>query len=81
LEDHQRSGVFGVSLAPVTLSNVQVDPEHFIGDFSTEGTTMIASSQVHLLLGGAARAVGASRAIVDSLLEFLNSKNRNGETG
>lgn len=68
LEDHQRSGVFGVSLAPVELKNVKASAEQFIGNFDTEGTTMIASSQVHLLLGGAARAVGASRAVVDSLL-------------
>lgn len=42
---------------------------------------MIASSKIHLLLGGAARAVGACESIVKSLSNFLVSKERDNKVG
>ena len=64
-------GIHGISLAPVELKEVHVDPHQIIGEFKYEGSTIVESSSKHLLIDGSARLIGASRRMIEQCLYFI----------
>lgn len=74
-------GSNGVSVAPVIMKDITIERHEVIGEMKHEGRDMLSSAQNAHMFCSSARAIGASRRLIEQCIEYLNTREREHITG